>query len=149
MGWILCSGIGEFARAMDEWVKPVAYCEIEPSAQAMLLSRMARGEIPTAPIWDDANTLMGKFLPSPIDFISAGFSCQDISLAGTRAGLGGKRSRVFWEIVRLTEECSPSFVFLENVWPGIRSKFDAGTLGNTVPEIVYKTAFKRLIGLGE
>lgn len=116
-GLDLFSGIGGIAEALSPWVETRAYCENEPHAQAELLSRMSRGEIHTAPIWDDITTLKAKDLP-PIEIISAGFPCQDISVAGRRAGLGGERSGLFFEVVRLAREIRPEFIFLENT-PGI------------------------------
>lgn len=113
-GLDLFSGIGGITVALSEWVKPVAYCEIDRYAQAVLLSRMETGDISTAPIWDDITTLKGSMLPD-IDIIYGGFPCQDISIAGTGAGLGGKRSGLFFEIARLIDEIRPRFVFLENV----------------------------------
>jgi DNA (cytosine-5)-methyltransferase 1 len=75
---------------------------------------MATGELPRAPIWDDVRTLLGVF-SKPVDIIYGGFPCQDISQAGARGGLDGKRSRLFFEVPRLVSQLRPSFVFLENV----------------------------------
>ena len=36
--------------------------------------------------------------------IVAGFPCQDFSLAGKQAGMGGKDGKLFWEIPRLVEQ---------------------------------------------
>ncbi len=116
-GLDLFSGIGGISEALSPWVRTVAYCENERHAQAELLSRMSKGEIHTAPIWDDATTLRGKDLPAT-DIITAGFPCQDISVAGRRAGMAGKRSGLFFEIPRLIREIRPAFVFLENT-PGV------------------------------
>ncbi len=114
-GLDLFSGIaGLGGDALGEWVKTIAYCENDRYAQAVLLSRMARGEIDVAPIHDNVETLRGRDLPVPIDIIIAGFPCQDISVAGRRAGLGGNRSGLFFEIKRLVGELRPRFVFLEN-----------------------------------
>lgn len=113
-GLDLFSGIGGLTLALSEWVRPVAYCEIERYAQAVLLSRMASGELPTAPIWDDVQTLTGDMLPE-IDIIYGGFPCQDISCAGRRAGLEGEQSGLFFELLRLVRQIEPAFVFVENV----------------------------------
>lgn len=113
-GLDLFSGIGGIAEALSPWVETVAYCENDRYAQAVLLSRMSKGEIDTAPIWDDVRTLKGKDLPR-IDIITAGVPCQDISIAGRRAGLAGKRSGLFSEVFRLLSEIRPQFLFLENV----------------------------------
>ena len=117
----LFEGIGGLTIALQEWVQPVAYCEKERYCQAQLLSRMAEGLLPAAPIWDDIETLFKDRIESPIDIIYGGFPCQDISCAGTGKGLDGKRSGLFWELYRLVEEIKPSFVFLENV-PAIRTR---------------------------
>lgn len=113
-GLDLFSGIGGLTRALDGYVIPVAYCEIESYARCVLLSRMHSGDLPLAPIWDDVSTLRGAMLPQ-VDIIYGGFPCQDISVAGKRAGLDGKRSSLFFQIMRLVEEIKPSFIFLENV----------------------------------
>jgi DNA (cytosine-5)-methyltransferase 1 len=54
-----------------------------------------------------------------VHIIFGGFPCQDLSTAGRKAGLGGKRSSLFYEITRLAEELKPPFVFLENIAQGI------------------------------
>lgn len=117
-GLDLFSGIGGITLALQDWVRPSAYCENDKYAQAVLLSRMADGAITAAPIWDDVKTLKGKQFKGKIDIIYGGFPCQDISFAGLRKGLEGERSGLFFEIMRLVDEIRPPFIFLENV-PGI------------------------------
>jgi DNA (cytosine-5)-methyltransferase 1 len=114
-GLDLFSGIGGLTIALEPWVRTVAYCENDRYAQAVLLSRMRDHSICRAPIWDDVRTLRGDMLAGGVDFICGGFPCQDISVAGNGAGLGGSRSGLFFEIIRLTRELRPRFVFLENV----------------------------------
>jgi site-specific DNA-cytosine methylase len=48
----------------------------------------------------------------------AGWPCQDLSVAGRRLGLGGARSGLFWEIIRLLADLRPRWFCLENV-PGL------------------------------
>ena len=50
-----------------------------------------------------------------VDVIAGGFPCQDISYAGKGAGLGGERSGLFFELIRIVCEMGPRFVVLENV----------------------------------
>jgi DNA (cytosine-5)-methyltransferase 1 len=119
-GLDLFSGIGGLSIALGEWVRPIAYCENDCYAQGVLLSRMAAGDIPRAPIWDDVRTLKGQDLPQ-IDILYGGFPCQDISVAGNGKGLEGERSGLFFEIVRLAQEIRPKFLFLENS-PAIRTR---------------------------
>jgi len=118
-GLDLFSGIGGITVALAPWVRPVAYCEIDEYARAVLLSRMAEGRLPVAPIWDDVRTFPGRDFRGQIDIIYGGFPCQDLSSAGSRKGLEAERSGLFFEIMRLAEEIRPTFIFLENV-PGIR-----------------------------
>jgi hypothetical protein len=94
-GLDLFSGIGGITLALSPWVTPVAYCENKSYAQRVLVSRMADGSLPKAPIWDDVRTLRGDMLPA-VDIIYGGFPCQDISIAGRGKGLEGERAVKAW-----------------------------------------------------
>lgn len=122
-GLDLFSGIGGITQALAPWVTPVAYCENDPAAQRVLLRRMASGELPAAPIWDDVRTLTRCDIPVGVNVqvLQCGFPCQDLSTAGRGAGLAGARSGLFFEIIRLAREFEPTFIFLENV-PAIRTR---------------------------
>lgn len=50
-----------------------------------------------------------------VDVIIGGFPCQDISYAGKGAGLDGKRSGLFYELMRIVRVVGPKYVVLENV----------------------------------
>ena len=117
----LFSGIGGIDKALEGYASPVAYCEIDPYCQAVLLSRMAEGLLPNAPIWENVSNFTGEKWRGIVDIIVGGFPCQDISIAGDRKGLEGERSGLFFEIMRLAEEIKPKFLFLENT-KGILSK---------------------------
>jgi DNA (cytosine-5)-methyltransferase 1 len=139
-GLSLFSGIGGIELGLTEWVETKAYCEIDPYAQAVLRSRMANStsfrcldkqpkEHPTkaeqqtlgqpscclnpAPIHPDITKLHGKL--GEFDIITGGFPCQDISNAGKRKGITGKRSGLWFEMHRLISEIRPRYVFVENV----------------------------------
>ena len=56
----------------------------------------------------------GADLPR-IDLITFGSPCQDFSLAGARKGMGGDRSSLITEAIRLINECRPSVFVWENV----------------------------------
>lgn len=114
-GLSLFSGIGGIDVALSEYVRPIAYCEIDPYCQGVLLSRMQTNDLPIAPVWDDITTLDGRNINARIDIIYGGFPCQDISVAGRGKGLEGERSGLFFEIMRLAKEIRPPFIFLENV----------------------------------
>jgi DNA (cytosine-5)-methyltransferase 1 len=107
----LFSGIGGFALAarMVGGYETVSFCEIEPYCQAVL-----RKHWPGVPIYDDVRTLSGRDT-GPVDIITGGFPCQDISNAGKRAGIDGERSGLWAEYCRLIGELRPRFVLVENV----------------------------------
>jgi DNA (cytosine-5)-methyltransferase 1 len=58
--------------------------------------------------------IRGNKLPR-IDLITFGSPCQDFSLAGKRKGMGGERSSLILEAIRLIDECRPSVFVWENV----------------------------------
>lgn len=52
----------------------------------------------------------------PVDILTAGFPCQDVSLAGRRAGIAeGTRSGLWLHVARAIEELQPRLVVIENV----------------------------------
>ena len=56
----------------------------------------------------------------PVDVIVSGFPCQDLSIAGQRAGLSGSRSGLFFALLRVVRVLKPTAVVIENV-PGLFS----------------------------
>lgn len=56
----------------------------------------------------------------PVDVITAGVPCQDVSVAGKRAGLAGERTGLFYEFARILRELRPAWFVFENV-PGLFS----------------------------
>ena len=111
----VCSGVGCFgiAAARAGFVTK-AFCEIEPYPRKVLARHF-----PEAYIHDDIKTLTGNTLRERgidrIDLFSGGFPCQDVSAAGKGAGLDGKRSGLWFELLRLIEETRPLFAVIENV----------------------------------
>ena len=72
-------------------------------------------------------TKMNGFSALPVDVITFGSPCQDLSVAGKRAGLAGERSGLFMEAVRIIKEMReatngeyPKYAVWENV-PGALS----------------------------
>jgi DNA (cytosine-5)-methyltransferase 1 len=57
---------------------------------------------------------------SPVDVLCGGFPCQDLSVAGTRAGLAGERSGLFFQFARFASVLRPRWILVENV-PGLLS----------------------------
>lgn len=74
-----------------------------------------------------------------VDLICGGFPCQDLSVAGKRAGLAGEQSGLFFEFMRVVGEVSPTWVLVENV-PGLLSSNegrDMGTVLGTLGQLGY------------
>ena len=99
-------------------ITPVWASEIEPFP-----IRVTTKRLPQMKHYGDVSKLNGAELP-PVDIITFGSPCQDMSVAGKRAGLSGSRSNLFYEAVRIVKEmrCKtngeyPRFVVWENV-PG-------------------------------
>ena len=108
----LFAGIGGFSYAAHKLVggfTTTQFVEIDPYCQSVL-----RKNFPDIPIHDDIKTFTGK--PGQFQVITAGFPCQDLSVAGKQRGIGeGTRSGLFYEIIRLLGEIQPEFVLFENV----------------------------------
>jgi len=108
----LFSGIGGFSYAAEKIVggfKTTKFVEIDPYCQSVL-----RKNFPNVPIHDDIKTFTAK--KGQFDVLTAGFPCQDLSVAGRQKGIGeGTRSGLFYEIIRLLGEIQPKFVLFENV----------------------------------
>lgn len=104
------SGIGGMGMLLP--VRHVMMVERDPYARMVLEARMAEGMLDKVPIHDDIRTLTE---PPPHDILIAGFPCQDLSIAGGKAGFGGKKSVLFYEVARLAQIARPKYVFLENV----------------------------------
>jgi DNA (cytosine-5)-methyltransferase 1 len=143
----LFAGVGGFDLAFERnGVEVVASVEIDANARGVL-----RRQFPHTKQFNDICNVTGKdlinagFKPSE-GIIVGGFPCQDLSVAGKRAGLEGKRSGLFWEIVRLLEETKSQFFILENV-PGLLSSqggADMELVVNALDDLGYGIAWRVL-----
>lgn len=112
----LFSGIGGFESAFRRvGAELIAACEIEPSCQQVL-----RRQFSGAEIINDVKEITGDRIRIKPDVITGGFPCQDLSVAGRRAGLVGERSGLWFELIRIIAESQPRWVVIENV-PGLLS----------------------------
>ena len=115
----LFDGSGGFPLAgLAHGVTPVWASEIEPFP-----IRVTTKRIPEMKHYGDASKMHGDKI-EPVDIITFGSPCQDMSLAGRRAGLNGSRSNLFYEAVRIIKEMRestngkyPKYAVWENV-PG-------------------------------
>lgn len=111
--------LGEGLRAglqyMGAETRVCCYVEREAYPASVLAARMEEGSLDPAPVWPDLLTFDGAAWRGAVDGIVAGFPCQDLSLAGRRAGLDGKRSGLFFNILDIADDCGARFLFLENV----------------------------------
>ena len=113
----LFSGIGGFSYAAEHLVRgfqTIAFCDSDEPCRKVL-----RKHWPKTPIFTDVCSLQAKDIqplcPNGLSLITAGFPCQDLSVAGKQAGYDGERSVLFYEIIRLARELRPDFLLLENV----------------------------------
>ena len=97
-------------------ITPLWASEIEPFP-----IRVTTKRLPQMKHYGDVSAQNGADLP-PVDIITFGSPCQDMSVAGKRSGLDGERSALFYQAVRIVKEmrCKtngkyPRFVVWENV----------------------------------
>ena len=143
----LFSGVGGFDLALERnGIPVVASVEIDKKARGVLARHF-----PNAQLFSDVTEVTGGqlrdagFVPDD-GIVTGGFPCQDLSVAGRRAGLAGGRSGLFWEIVRLAAELEPRWLILENV-PGLLSSNggrDMGIVLGALGELGYGFAYRVL-----
>lgn len=103
----LFSGIGAMSLGLERaGMRTIAFCEINTPCRKLLAEKW-----PEVPCHDDVRTMV---FPDA-DIIAAGFPCQDISVAGKGAGISGKRSGLYREVMRAVCVVQPQWVLLENV----------------------------------
>ncbi len=124
----LFSGIGGFSLGLERaGMQTVAFCEIDPFCRKVLAKHW-----PGVPCYDDVRTLTAERLKADgivADVICGGFPCQDVSVAGNRAGLAGARSGLWREYSRLVGDIRPRYVIVENT-PGLLSLGMGTVLGD-------------------
>ena len=115
----LFSGSGAFELGgLIAGIRPVWASEIEPFP-----IRVTTRRLPFVKHYGDVNSIRGDEV-EPVDIITFGSPCQNLSIAGKRAGLEGKQSSLFFQAIRIIKEmrCAtdgryPRFIVWENV-PG-------------------------------
>ncbi len=79
-------------------ITPLWSSEVEPFA-----IRVTTKRLPWVRHYGDVSAISGADLP-PVDIITFGSPCQDMSIAGKRDGLDGSRSSLFYEAIRIVKE---------------------------------------------
>lgn len=113
----LFAGVGGFDLGLDAAGMECGW-QVEWDVRA---SSVLAWHWPDVPRWGDIRDVHGAELP-PVDLVSFGSPCQDLSLAGRRAGLAGERSGLFHEATRVIGEMRgatdgryPTWAVWENV----------------------------------
>ena len=131
----LFAGVGGFDLGMEQaGHECVAQVEWDKNAAGVLKHRW-----PNVPLFCDVSKVTADDLPD-CEFITYGFPCQDLSIAGKREGLDGKRSGLFYEATRLIRElrsrgCGLRFAVAENVG-GLFSADDGVALARCIRELL-------------
>jgi DNA (cytosine-5)-methyltransferase 1 len=123
----LFSGVGGFDLGLERaGMQTVFQCEWDKHA-----TRILERHWPDVPRWDDVSTLTGKHIlqhAPVIDIVAWGSPCQDLSVAGKRAGLDGSRSGLFHQGIRIIKELQeetngkyPRISLWENVYGALSS----------------------------
>ena len=134
----LFSGIGGFDLGFDlAGMECVLQAESDQNCLNILLRQ-----------WPDVKKVndVKKVKRVSADVICGGFPCQDVSVAGKRAGLAGKRSGLWFEFHRIIERNLPRWVVVENV-PGLLSSNegrDFATLLRGLVECGYGVSWRIL-----
>jgi DNA (cytosine-5)-methyltransferase 1 len=138
----LFSGVGGFDMGLENaGMETVFQCEWDKHANSILHRHW-----PDVPKWDDVSTLTGKHILANapvVDVVAWGSPCQDLSVAGKRAGLEGGRSGLFHEGIRIIKELQeesngqyPRISIWENVVGALNSNrgADFGVILNEMAE---------------
>jgi len=123
-------------------ITPVWASEIEPFP-----IRVTTKRLPFMKHYGDVSRMDGGKI-EPVDIITFGSPCQDMSIAGRREGLDGSRSSLFYEAVRIVKEmrCAtdgryPRYIVWENV-PGAFSSNKGADFQSVLEEICSAKGYK-------
>ncbi|MFD4234273.1 DNA cytosine methyltransferase [Streptomyces sp. NPDC058542] len=108
----LCAGYGGIGLAVEPLVGGHVTHVAEVTAHAC---KILADRFPGAVNIGDVTEFDWSGLVGRIDVVTAGFPCQDISNAGKREGINGKRSGIWKQVAEAVGTLRPRYVFLENV----------------------------------
>ena len=138
------SGIGGFELAFAEaGFETRLLVENDPAAIAVLKVRF-----PTVEFHRDVLSLTG--IPSDATVLTAGFPCQNLSMAGDKAGISGSKSSIVTKMFGLIEQSRVSSVVIENVY--FMLQLDSGRamewMVNRFQQLGYMWAYRVLNSMG-
>ena len=107
----LFAGIGGFDLGLERAGMTCAW-QVENDAYC---NKVLEKHWPKVGRWDDVKTFPPSKGNWKVDLICGGFPCVDISNAGKRAGIEGKRSGLWKEFARIIRVLRPQYVLVENV----------------------------------
>lgn len=123
------SGVGGLDLGFERaGIQTVSVSEIDPYANAVLAERF-----PSAINLGSISEVKAHEIPEA-DIWSGGFPCQDLSVAGKRAGFAGRRSSLAFTFIDLMAERKPRWVVLENV-PGLFTSNKGADFGRLLHEM--------------
>ncbi len=130
----LFAGVGGFDLGLEKSGHTcVGQVEIDKHAMTVLEQHWPNvpkhDDVRTAKEWADAIGLVGT-----TDTVCGGFPCQDVSVAGKRAGLAGERSGLFFDALEFAIHVKAKFLILENV-PGLLSSNEGRDFGVVITEM--------------
>jgi len=108
----LFSGIGGFSKGLSDAgfnITTHYYSEIDKHAIAVYKYQFKNSEYVGSVVDLDGRTI------DKVDIVTFGFPCQDLSIAGKRAGFEGKRSSLFYQAARVLRENQADRFIWENV----------------------------------
>ena len=114
----LFAGVGGFDLGLERaGMDCIGQVEIDSKCQQILQERWPdvplHDDVTTAKEWANEHELVGR-----TDVVCGGFPCQDVSVAGKRAGLAGERTGLFWDALAFATHVQAKWIILENV-PGL------------------------------
>jgi DNA (cytosine-5)-methyltransferase 1 len=143
----LFAGVGGFDLGLEmAGHECLGQVEIDKHCQKVLAKHWPdiprHDDVRTAIDWAHRVGLVGR-----TDLVCGGFPCQDVSVAGKRAGLAGERTGLFWDALAFAEAVEAKWILLENV-PGLLTSNqgrDFGTVLTALADAGYVYAEWRLL----
>lgn len=140
----LFAGIGGFELAFSEaGFECELLVEIEPAARAVLAARFPHSEL-------RSDVLDLTEIPAGTEILTAGFPCQNLSMAGDKSGIAGAKSGVVTKMFDLIERSRVPIVVIENVY--FMLQLDSGKAMHWLVErfenLGYRWAYRVLDSMG-